>query len=179
MSDEDKALFRQVMKTVKPLKKTEKIVFQTKSLAPKIKRPIVRTIATVTQPTIYLSDYYYETVQSESLLSFCRPGFSTKRLRDLKQGRIPWEARLDLHGLNSNAAQERLLAFIARETANHHRSLLIIHGKGSLNGEAPVLKNLVNHWLPQIPQVSAFHSALPKEGGSGALYVFLKRNNDE
>lgn len=40
---------------------------------------------------------------------------------------------------------------------------------------APCNKNLLNRWLPQMNEVIAFHSALPKDGGSGAIYVLLKR----
>ncbi len=67
-----------------------------------------------------------------------------------------------------------LINFIRQEATSRHRCLLIIHGKGSHNGKAPVLKNLVRHWLPQFPQVLAFHSALTRDGGAGALYVLLK-----
>jgi DNA-nicking Smr family endonuclease len=52
----------------------------------------------------------------------------------------------------------------------------IIHGKG--NGSVqrrPVLKGKVNHWLQQRDEVLAFCSARPVDGGTGAVYVLLKR----
>lgn len=178
LSDEDRALFRQVMKSVKPLKGTGKIDVQPSQPSPIIKKPL-QSYPVARASELYLSNYYTNEVQSGTTLSYARQGFPVKRLRDLKQGQIAWEAKLDLHGLKPEAAQESLVTFILQASANNYRSLLIIHGKGSLRGEAPVLKNLVNHWLPQIEQVSAFHSALPKDGGSGALYVLLKRNRQE
>jgi DNA-nicking Smr family endonuclease len=129
--------------------------------------------------TIYLSDYYTETVQAHTLLSYCSHSIPANRLCELKSGKISWQATLDLHGLSSNAAKSALIRFIMQQNALAHRCLLIIHGKGSLQGEPPVLKNLINHWLRQFPQVLAFHSALARDGGSGALYVLLKKQRSE
>ncbi|EXJ09223.1 Smr domain protein [Nitrincola nitratireducens] len=42
-----------------------------------------------------------------------------------------------------------------------------------------MIKSCVNDWLQQIPQVLAFTSAQPKDGGTGAVYVLLKRNKDK
>jgi DNA-nicking Smr family endonuclease len=52
----------------------------------------------------------------------------------------------------------------------------IIHGKGkSSEGKLPVLKGKVNSWLRQKGEVLAFCSARPNDGGTGAVYVLLKR----
>ncbi|WP_019216278.1 Smr/MutS family protein [Legionella tunisiensis] len=126
-----------------------------------------------------MSDYYTEVVQANTLLSYCSHSIPAKRLRELKNGQISWQARLDLHGLRSDDAKNALIKCIAQQHALGHRCLLIIHGKGSHQGEPPILKNLVNHWLQQFPQVLAFHSALARDGGSGALYVLLKKQRDK
>ena len=47
----------------------------------------------------------------------------------------------------------------------------IVHGKGS---EA-ILKTCINGWLRQLPEVLAFCSAPPKDGGNGAVLVLLKK----
>jgi DNA-nicking Smr family endonuclease len=53
---------------------------------------------------------------------------------------------------------------------------MVIHGKAfSQSGQQPVLKSYVNDWLRQLPQVLAFCSAQPKDGGSGALYILIKQ----
>jgi DNA-nicking Smr family endonuclease len=54
----------------------------------------------------------------------------------------------------------------------------IIHGKGkrSRNNKGPVIKTKVNHWLRQRDDVLAFCSARPIDGGTGAIYVLLRRN---
>jgi DNA-nicking Smr family endonuclease len=181
LSDEDKTLFRQMMGAVKPLGKSKKIDLPTpKPRTKPVRRERITTSKTAPiADTIYLSDYYSEEVQANTILSYSSHSIPNKRLRELKNGLIPWQSRLDLHGLKSDAARGALLNFILQQSSFEHRCLLIIHGKGSPKGEAPVLKNLVNHWLPQFPQVLAFHSALSRDGGCGALYVLLKRQKEE
>ncbi len=52
----------------------------------------------------------------------------------------------------------------------------VIHGKGLRSGaRGPVLKLSVNRWLRQWDDVLAFVSAPARDGGTGALYVLLRR----
>jgi DNA-nicking Smr family endonuclease len=54
---------------------------------------------------------------------------------------------------------------------------LIVHGKGYRSrNRLPVIKTLLDRWLRECSQVLAFHSAQPKHGGSGAVYVLLKKS---
>lgn len=180
LSDEDKALFRQMMVAVKPLQKDKKADLSEQKIARELPRkPSAYPIEKPHTPSFYLSDYYVNEVQTQSQLSYCSHSIPTKRIRELKKGEIPWQARLDLHGLRPDAAKDALIHFIMQQQQLASRCLLIIHGKGSRQGEPPVLKNLVNHWLPQFPQVLAFHSAIARDGGNGALYVLLKRLREE
>ncbi|MCX7117498.1 MAG: Smr/MutS family protein [Legionellales bacterium] len=170
-SDEDKALFRAQMQGVKPLGQSHRLSFP--SPPPPIKK-------TVTNPqkvaaSHHLSNTPQDKVSADAILNHHNPSMPKKRLTQFKKGLIPWEGRLDLHGLRVDAARESLCDFIAYHFKISTRCLLIIHGKGQ-DSEAPILKNHINHWLQQSPEVLAFHSALPKDGGSGALYVLLKRH---
>ena len=170
MSDEDKALFRQAMASIKPLRPNKKVTSNEKKPITAIKRS--KPLEPVSEPTkYYLSNYYQQEVGPEDNLTYSVEGFPKKRFTQLKNGQIQWEARLDLHGFHTDNAGLALCNFIEQEYQQHHRCVLVIHGKGQI----PVLKNLVNHWLKQIPQVIAFHSTLPRHGGTGALYVLLKR----
>jgi DNA-nicking Smr family endonuclease len=38
-----------------------------------------------------------------------------------------------------------------------------------------MLRDQVPDWLASHPRVMAYHTALPRDGGSGALYVYLRR----
>lgn len=190
VSPEDKALFRMLVQTVKPLKKSKQADHEpfkanarglTEIVRAREKRvPILKIDKPefATSSAIHLSNFYADAVNAETTLSWCQHSIPHKRFMELKQGRIRWDSKLDLHGLRTDNASQTLLDFISREQTRNHRCLLIIHGKGNHKNEAPVLKNLVNHWLRQIPQVLAFHSAVPKDGGNGALYVLLKRNRE-
>ncbi|KTD80527.1 Smr/MutS family protein [Legionella waltersii] len=175
ISDEDKELFREHMQAVKPLKNAKKRI-DIKTPPPETKSPKNKPKQLTPAPKeLFLSDYISDPVLSESILSYSDPSIPNRRFRDLKNGLIPWEARLDLHGLTSEEARRSLLRFIEKQKHNHKRCLLIIHGKGGHQGARPVIKNLVNRWLPQFEEVLAFHSALPKDGGTGAVYVLLKK----
>jgi DNA-nicking Smr family endonuclease len=177
LSDEDKALFHAHMRSVTPLnEKTQRV----KSIAPKPAIPPKRKeFPLVTAKTeYYLSDVIKDTVLSQTILSYAQPGLPSQRFKALRNGQIHWEGRLDLHGLKSEKARDALCQFIQLAAENNKRCLLIIHGKGGHEGAPPQIKNLVNRWLPQLDTVLAFHSALSKDGGTGAVYVLLKRNRD-
>lgn len=177
LSDEDKALFRNHMRSVKPLNEKTKRV--TKPASSQEKNPPIVKNNSVQKEEYFLSDFISDTVQSNTILSFANPGIPNQRFRALKNGQVPWEAKLDLHGLKIEAARQALCHFIQTQSKNNKRCLLIIHGKGGHHGAPPVIKNLINRWLPQFSQVLAFHSATPKDGGLGAVYVLLKRNREK
>ena len=126
----------------------------------------------------YLSDDIKDTVLSHTILSYSKPGVSTQQFLALKNGQIAWEAKLDLDGFKTEAAREALTLFILNQLRNHKHSLLITHGSKSRRGEPPLIKNLLNCWLPQFKEVLAFHSAQVKDGGSESVYVLLKRSID-
>lgn len=177
LSDDDQALFRSVMTNVKPLHQTKTLAHPDKPRNVGIPQPRDIGISKprkISHDAINLSNYYTETVNANTILSY-HHNIPKKRLRELKNGLIPWETRLDLHGYTLDQAQNTLCNFIEQESNQSHRCLLIIHGKGSRHGEAPILKNHVNHWLKQLPNILAFHSALPQDGGTGAIYVLLKK----
>lgn len=178
LSDQDKALFRSMVGKVKPLQSTKKTpsprTLSVKKIA--LKKNFDHDSHIV--DTYHLSDAYHTPVGAESLLIYGQQKIPRRRLNELKNGHIPWQSRLDLHGLGLNTARVALCQFIAEQYALGHRSLLIIHGKGGLRGEPPVLKNHVYHWIKQFPEVLACHSALPRDGGTGALYVLLRRQRE-
>lgn len=180
MSEDDKALFRDHMRSVKPLNEATKRITTTPARpAARVRKRPTEIRAAAPQIINHLSDYISDMVLSETVLCYAQSSIPYARLRELKNGQIPWESRLDLHGHQTEAARDSLIQFIERAKAQHKRCLLIIHGKGGHQGAPPVVKNLVNRWLPQFDDVLAFHSALAKDGGHGAVYVLLKRNRNE
>ncbi len=114
-------------------------------------------------------------ITPEGVLCFGERRLNAKQFKALKTGQIRPEARLDLHRLRLDAAEMELLAFIEECFEMGTRCVLVIHGKGGRFNEPPVLKTHTDHWLRQHPEVLAFHSAIPRDGGCGALYVLLRR----
>jgi len=94
----------------------------------------------------------------------------------LKRGRMRTEARLDLHGMTQAEAHRALAGFVERSRAAGRRCLLVITGHGRMGGG--ILKAAVPRWLAEPDlrhHVLAIAPAQPEAGGSGALYVLLRR----
>lgn len=109
-------------------------------------------------------------------LSFRRPHISEEILLKLRRGHFVVDAETDLHGLNAAQAKTLLREFIADAKERHLNCVRVIHGKGRRSGpRGPVLKALVNNWLQRSDAVLAFGSARAVDGGSGAVYVLLRR----
>lgn len=89
------------------------------------------------------------------------------------------EAHIDLHGLNSEQAFQHLVHFFRGAYYKGVRTALVVTGRGlnSPNG-IPVLRFKVQEWLTQDPfrrVILAFCTARREDGGSGALYVLLRK----
>jgi DNA-nicking Smr family endonuclease len=108
-------------------------------------------------------------------LTFKRNGIGPQTLKKLRRGHWVVQGELDLHGLTSIEARDKLVAFLAHCRRRGLRCVRIIHGKGlrSQNRE-PVLKQKVAYWLMQREEILAFCQARPCDGGSGAVVVLLK-----
>ncbi len=103
--------------------------------------------------------------------------------RKIRRGTIPIDARLDLHGMTRERAHGCLIRFLIRARESGARCVLVITGKGR-NGNAGeescgVLRRHVPEWLKDERLkkiVLEAQPAHPRDGGSGALYVLLKKN---
>jgi DNA-nicking Smr family endonuclease len=107
------------------------------------------------------------------------PGFDPKLMQRLKRGEFPIQGYIDLHGLTKQEAQERVTEFILKSFHAGLRCVLVVHGRG-LNSQdhIPILKERLPHWLTRGPArkiVLAFSTARPYDGGSGALYILLRK----
>jgi DNA-nicking Smr family endonuclease len=111
-------------------------------------------------------------------------GLDKRTVQRLRKGKMPIEGRLDLHGMTQNEAHGALHRFIGASRVMNRRLVLIITGKGwdpmaSRREDAVgVLRRSVPRWLETPPlnqHVSAIADAHAKDGGSGALYVLLRR----
>ncbi len=106
---------------------------------------------------------------------FARTGLQKKIIQKLKRGDYGFAEILDLHGHTIAEAEPMLCDFLLDAIENGNSPVLIIHGKGLRSFEpGGVLKPFTHDWLKQQAAVKAFCSALPKDGGTGAVYVLLR-----
>ena len=97
--------------------------------------------------------------------------------RKIAKGRISIEGTIDLHGLNQVEAHQRLWRFLDTAFRSGKRTVLVITGKG-VEGEG-VLRRSVPRWLEGsdfLTFVSGSQEAHISHGGSGALYVRIRKN---
>ena len=178
LTDEDVSLFRTAVKDTTPLRQKNKKIDLPKTTS-KTKKTPIRDHNNSDDSLI--NEFNIETEDSQEvtaadILIFSRPGPQNKLLRKLRRGQIEIEAELDLHGMRVKDASSEITAFLNHSLSSGYRCVKVVHGKGrGAKSEFPILKNKVNTWLRQIPQVMAFCSAQPNDGGIGAVYILLKR----
>lgn len=109
-------------------------------------------------------------------LIYLREGVQPRVLKRLRRGQIGVGAELDLHGMTVAMAHEAVAAFLHECRRRRIQCVRVIHGKGlGSRHQGPVLKGKVGNWLRQRNEVLAYCSARPYDGGTGAIYVLLKR----
>ncbi|RVU84879.1 DNA mismatch repair protein MutS [Leucothrix sargassi] len=172
-SDDD--LFKSALSDVKPLPEINRVELRPTPPPPKVR--FQDSNEPESAPDI-LSDYgEMEEVTAESVLSYCRSGIQNRLFRRLRQGKLEISEEIDLHGLTIKQAKQVFLDFIQLAYPIEGCCICIVHGKSnrSQNGKMPLMKQHVNHWLLQHPRVLAFHSAQPRDGGSGSVYALIRR----
>jgi DNA-nicking Smr family endonuclease len=109
----------------------------------------------------------------------------------LRKGAMEPDRRIDLHGMTEASAHRALLTFLRGTQRAGMKLALVITGKGARKADpfAPfdmeqemrargVLKSVVPRWFRE-PEFAAliadYRSAHVRHGGSGALYVYLKK----
>jgi DNA-nicking Smr family endonuclease len=177
----ERAVFAEAVKNVKPLSaiNKNKKIFPPEKIIKKFPKKIVSDWnpqqEKFTYPSIDL-DYLApeDWVGIEDSVTFHRSGLQNKLLKKLAQGHLAIEKTLDLHRLTLSTALAQAESFLQNCQQQGCRLALIIHGKGK-KSDKPILKNALNLWLRTQDNVLAFHSARPKDGGAGAVYVLIKK----
>jgi len=113
------------------------------------------------------------------------PNMDGKNFQRLLRGKMEIDATLDLHGLTADQAKVRLTQFLRQGHARGLRMILVITGKGRTHGvdefnrpKGGVLRASLPDWLrgPGLSHlVLQVTPAQQRHGGSGAWYVYLRR----
>jgi len=93
------------------------------------------------------------------------------------RGDMAIDGRIDLHGLTLDQAHSALTGFLRGASARGARCVVVVTGKGKDQSVGKIRRE-VPHWLNQAslrPLILAISEARPRQGGTGALYVLLKR----
>ena len=176
----DSDVFRAAMQDVRPLPAGKARVRPKAAPAPAARklarrRAAAAATAELTAALPLVSSESGADVAAQEMLSYRRPGVRDQVVRRLRRGLIPREAELDLHGMNQAGARELTVEFLDGARTAGLRCVRIIHGKGQRSaGRGAVLKSALNGWLRRHPDVMAFTSARPIDGGTGAAYVLLR-----
>ena len=182
MNDDEEFLFQQEMADVKPLQRAGRVKLQRQCLSDESAQQRRAAAVAETGDKNPLGIEGIDALDPWYVLSFKRPGVQNGVFRKLKQGRYEAGARLNLHRMRVQRARQELFEFVRQAEELGMRSVQVVHGKGANTGEreqASIIKGYVNHWLPQFEQVQAFHSARPQHGGTGVVYVLLRKSEQQ
>tara|TARA_A200000113_G_C8853171_1_gene350927 strand:- start:658 stop:1218 length:561 start_codon:yes stop_codon:yes gene_type:complete len=176
-TSEDAALWAWLTQDVKPLKKDRK------SLNPPEPSPVEKT-KIIAQPIAQRPPPHKQEPSRNKQIHKTSKELDKRTDDRLRKGQLPIEGIIDLHGLSKEQAHYSLKNFILKMHAQNKRSLLVITGKGQKNRDplAPhdgVIKKSLPFWFNESPFdhiVLKHYSAKPKDGGSGAFYVYLRRS---
>ncbi|SOB75966.1 DNA-nicking endonuclease, Smr domain [Marinobacter sp. LV10R510-11A] len=178
-SKNDRLSFLEAMKDVRRIRKSNRAeIIMPRELTP---GHLERQRAAVERPLKDANPLTSENVDpltALDILCWQRPGIQHGVFRKLKHGQYAIEARLDLHRMTVELARREVFQFIADCVRYGLRSVIILHGKGERNPDGVAqLKSHLAKWLPELPSVLAFHSAEKRHGGTGAVYVMVRKGD--
>lgn len=192
-TEEELRLWRGAMRDTLPLEDVPTPPIDTKEPAPKLKPP--------PKPLKRIKPVAPLTAVPKKQPAPKQPihALDKKSAQRVRRGQIRPDARLDLHGMRRSEAHPALTNFILNSASRGCRVVLVITGKGmppDERGSWPdhrydeeprsfqpgrgggVLKAKVPLWLETPPLREMIHSiqeSHQRHGGSGALYVFLRK----
>ena len=169
----DQDLFKQAVGAVHRLTPTARMALSPPRPAP-VPRLRLEDEAAVLREAIS-DDFDVESLlETDESLSWRRPEVGPDVVRKLRRGVWTLQGQLDLHGMRSDEARERLIDFLRESQQKGWRCVRVVHGKGlGSPGRQSVLKDKTRRWLVQNERVLAFVQARADEGGTGALMVLL------
>ena len=165
---DDHALFSQAVNDVNPIKNNQKIHF-----------PRSRNKADPRCDEVNSNFLLTDRITPLSLMtspSFRAEGLQTGVVEKLRRGAYPLDGSLFLIRQSVGQARQSVYEFMTEIIRRGGRNVLIIHGKSrEETSHSNIIRSYLTHWLLQFPQVQAFCVAHPRHGGTGAMYVSLRK----
>jgi DNA-nicking Smr family endonuclease len=177
----DQQAWLQELESVKPLKPIERVPTRADAALDPVtvaaRRAAAQTEAEAPSP---FTLGWVPARAPHEIMGFKRDGVQEGVYKKLRLGGYPCQGVLDLHRKTLVEAADSVFHFLKSHYGAGHRMVRIIHGRGIRSQPEPaLLKRYCAHWLSEVESVLAYHSAQPKDGGAGALYVLLRKNPDQ
>ena len=176
--DDEAAQFLAAVGQVQPLAEgTRRVEPEKKSALPPRMDEDAEVLAQLAE--LVAGDAPFDLSDSDEFVEGHLPSLDPQLLRKLRAGEIALQGHVDLHGLTRDEAKRALERFLLESRHAGKRCVLVVHGRGlHSKDQIPVLKTSVQLWLTRgriARWVLAFSTARPHDGGSGAIYVLLRR----
>ncbi len=183
LEDQEKALWGRVIESVKPLHPVRPAALK-KSVA--VKSPP----ATIAKPKAALRKTDAAPAAKSVPKSGPKPLIASPPStldgswdRRIGKGAIIPDVSVDLHGRGLSGAYARLDGALEQAIAQRMRVILLVTGKARSHDRASgqgrgAIATVVRDWLAasrHAASISAVRNAHPRHGGTGALYIVLKR----
>lgn len=177
ISENDASLFVKKMEGVTPIQNEARVLLKSAD-ADQPGKTYRRAAAEFEQGAVEcaLSLVLKNPLAAGDWLTYKRNGIQSGVYKKLRTGSYPHEATLNLNRKTVRLARDELIQFIADCQETNIRSVLIYFGQG---GNGTLLKSYLAQWLPQLPSVQAFHTALKAHGGSAAVYILLRKSEQK
>ncbi|EKO3479207.1 DNA endonuclease SmrA [Vibrio fluvialis] len=179
MSQDDFDLFQQMMGDVKPIKHDTAELKKNYSVSEAQLAKRQAAVSLSDGDPDYLSIDHAPMIKPDDLIEFKRDGVQDGVYRKLRLGKYPIQARLDLHRKTLKEARDEVVSFLKQCMNMDIRTVMIVHGRGEKSNPPALMKSFVANWLSQIQDVQCAHSAQRFHGGSGAVYILLKKSADK
>ncbi|OIQ25505.1 DNA endonuclease SmrA [uncultured Vibrio sp.] len=177
--DDDFSLFQEMMGDVKPITHDTAELKKERTLsAGQEARQQAAMWLTEDDPE-YLSIDYAPMLKPEDMVEYKQDGIQHGVYKKLRLGKYPIQAKLDLHKKSLKDAREEVIKFLKQCLRLDIRTVLIVHGKGAHSNPPALMKSHLASWVTQIKDVQCAHSAQQFHGGTGAMYLMLRKSDEK
>jgi DNA-nicking Smr family endonuclease len=173
--DEASRLFRQAVGAVRPLAHNDARVPEAGRPPPQARQFEIDEAAVRAE----LLDGPFDpgSIEMGDEILYLKPGQPARLLKQLRRGHFSIQAEIDLHQMSVAVARAAVAAFIDEAIRHREFCVRIVHGKGLRSAaRGPVVKRMTEQVLRRRDDILAFASALPAQGGTGAVLVLLRRD---
>jgi DNA-nicking Smr family endonuclease len=180
--ESDDQAFLKAMGDVKPLSQKDRSRIDRR---PDFKEPLIdQKVDEYLEVMAQLADLIsgsadFDLRYSDEFVWGASPGIGPDLMDRLAAGAFPIQDYLDLHGYSQEDALRQVEDFLVKSVTKNLRHVLLVHGRGAGSpGGVPILKRALTKALSHKrlrKRVLAFCTALQRDGGTGAMYVLLRK----